>query len=256
MRTIRTIISLVLAAIVLLTVACQDLGVGEDADSYQKYFSTIHALSHSGRTSRETAEFIQDIDLDNAEDMKTVVPMDRYAYICMRVAEGYEIDVEEFALFFKGAEGTDAILTMDFFVATKPPSKLKTDEDQSVYIPENDPTTDENQSTYAPETEDAEGEGSEDPSQTESTDRDGETDEAAFETSAKKYFTATIHVDESWNSAHFVFENGAQTVKSGEYIIIRIENNLYSAEHKAAGYISFTFNYPMFRVVRVNGKNA
>ena len=253
MRTIQTILSLILVATMLFLVACQDLGVGEDASSYQKYFSTIHALSHSGRTARETAAFLADIDLDTAEDMETVVPMDRYAYICMRVADGYEIAVEEFALFFKGAEGTDAILTMDFFVASKLPTKLQTDEDGAVYLPKDDPIADEDQSTYAPETEeDTEG----DSPDASSPDREGETDEADFETSATKYFTATVHVEEQWSSAHFVFENGAQTVGSGEYIVIRIENNLYSAENKEAGYISFTFNYPMFRVVRVNGKEA
>lgn len=254
MRIKQAIISLILMVTMLTAVACQDLGVGEDSSSYVKYFSTIHALSHSGRTARKTAAFIGDINLSTPQEMDAVVPMDTYAYICMRVAEGYDIEIDEFAMFFKGEKSTDTTLQMDFFVASKPPTKLKTDEETSVYLPEDDPAADENQSIYTPPTKDEDED--ENTDQTSPTDREGETDENAFENRATLYFTTTVHINGEWNSAHFVFDNGAQPVKAGEYIVIRIKNNLYSAENKKAGYISFTFNYPLFRVVSVNGNTA
>ena len=230
-HTKRIIVLLVAFCIIpLLLCSCFDLGVGGDEEAYKKYFSNVILLSHEGRTERSISAFNASISYENSTEMGEVVAYGDYCYIAFEVADGYTLWVDEFAFFAK-TEGASATLELEFYVTDELPTKLESG-DSEVYYPDG---SDGDNSVYVPET---------DPDSGEVIERgDGEKSDADIFTEDKKYYTDSMSVSSHWSSVLLDFD-GAQTVKEGEYIVIRVRTNLDATEESER--IRFTVNYLMF----------
>ena len=192
--------------------ACMDLGVGESADALSTYFSGVYVLSKSGLETYSIREFNRDISIENSE-IPTVVGHEEYCYIGFCVANGYTITLSEFAFFAKTETGS-GVLDLELYAVDKMPTSIE-DEDDASQTPPSD------------------GE-------------DGE-EEDLFP-SENSFHTSTFSIGEEWNSVLLKFD-GTQTVKGGEYVIVRVKNNCFAdSDGEALTPVAFTFNYLLFYI--------
>ncbi len=244
------------ALCVLLTAAsCADMGAGEGEADFYNYFSKVYLISSSGMKKKDIENFNQGISMENSDEIEQVVDALPYSYIAFKVADGYTLEIDEFAFFFKGAPTSqkEPALILDFFISNSIPSRILSESDSYVYLPE-------------PESGDAElGTMQVDEIYIHETDTQGavetrpnEVDENVFADTG--YDQEIVAVTESWESAHLEFDT-PQTVTEGQYIVIRIRNNCVIKDsnkanaglpdwfelQKAQDEVEFTFNYLMFR---------
>lgn len=218
----------------LLLCSCADMGVGGDEEAFKNYFSKVILLSHGGRTERSISSFNAKIAYENSDKIDNVVDFGDYCYIAFEVADGYVLTVDEFA-FFARTEDTAGSLELEFYVTDELPTKIENDGGE-VYFP--DSAVGDNE-VYVPETDSATGEPV-DRGESERSDGDVFTED-------KKYHSDSMSVSSRWGSVLLEFDT-PQTVSEGEYIVIRVKNNITAAESQR---IRFTINYLMFHFKNV-----
>ncbi len=238
-RTAKRIALAILCLVAVFLSACADFGAGLTETSFYDYFSGVYMLSHDGMHEKDIKDFNMPISMEESDKIEEAVPEREYAYIAFRVAGGYTLAVDEFAFFAKGIDG--GTLELDFFIADKIPTKLEDTDGSYTYFP--DISVDDPESTdhthydgdrYYPTTN-AEG--------TVET-RANEVDESAF--SGGGYAKTSFELSAYWNSAHLEFPE-PQTVRAGQYIVIRVQNNCKAPDGTVPAPVKFTINYLMFR---------
>ncbi len=241
------------------SVACVDLGVGEDEDDYKKYFSSVYLISPNGVTKKKYSYFDSEAELDdvfetnengdiidddfNLDDALEVkkIGFQKFSYICFKASQDYTLTVDEFAFFARTHSG-EGVLDIEFFVSDVFPTKMKdVDDGSDVYIPEDNGEDDEmhNQTDVAETDEDGNIVDS------------GEIDEDIFN-SMQSFYSAKFNISEEWDSVHLVF-NEPQMVGKGQinkYVVVRIKNNSYIADSNEES-VKFTLNCPLFRFSEV-----
>lgn len=228
----------VCAALLLSLASCVNFGVGEGEDDFKQYFSGVYVLSQSGAEKYSIEDFNRDI---NIEDMNVpvVIPCEEYCYIGFRVANGYTVSVSEFA-FFARSEAGDGVLELEFYVVDQMPTSIKGDDGEDVSLPSLDETASSTEESTEAEGTDSEG----------ATETETETqllEDEVFHPSNKIHVSG-FSVSEEWDSVLLQFD-GAKTLRSGQYIVVRIRNNCYSSQdggEVGTPPISFTFNYLLF----------
>ncbi len=219
---------------------CVDLGVGDDENAFKEYFSSVYVLSRTGIKQFNIAEFNRNITL---EDMGIpVVPTlgyGQYSYIGFRVAENYEISIDEFAFFAKTAEDAGQ-LDLEFYVVKHMPTKIQIDDENTADgIPKDDEQSGEDssdsESASGGETGDETGDESEDI-----------TEDEVFNDSSL-CFVSHFSVTNEWNSVLLEFEE-VEVVPPRWFIVVRIRNNCYikNKDEEETPPVLFTFNYLMF----------
>ncbi len=241
------------------SVACMDLGMGEDEDDYKKYFSSVYLISPNGVTKKKYSYFDSEAELDDVfetdddgnivddafdlDDALAVkkIGFQRFSYICFKASSDYTLTVDEFAFFARTQSGK-GVLDIEFFVSEVLPTKIKdVDNGEDIYIPEDNGEDDE---MYKQ-------------TDTVQTDEEGnivESDEIGEEIfdSMQSFYSTKFDISEEWNSVHLVF-NEPQMVGKGQvnqYVIVRIKNNSYIADSNEES-VKFTLNYPLFRFSEV-----
>ena len=142
------------------------------------------------------------------------------------------LKVDEFA-FFARTEDVAGVLELEFYVTDELPTKIE-DGESDVYFPD---SSGEDNSVYLPETDATSGEIVE--------REDGERSDADIFKAEDKYHSESMRVSAEWDSVLLEFDT-LQTVKAGEYIVIRISNNCLAVGERENERISFTINYLMF----------
>ncbi len=225
-------------ALLLSLASCTDFGVGENEDDFKKYLSSVHVLSEGGIKQYSIEVFNRDINIEDT-DIPIVVPYDEYCYIGFQVSAGYNVSISEFAFFAKTISG-EGVLELEFYVVDKMPTSIKNDSGEDVKLPSLDETE-----TALPEESVPVESGSETEDATE--DQTEIYEEELFDPS-KRFHVSTFPIGEEWNSVLLQFD-GEKTVKSGQYIVVRINNNCYTSsgeDEEATPSVSFTFNYLLF----------
>ena len=218
-----------------LLCSCADMGVGEEQDSFQKYFSNVILLSHSGRSERSIAAFNAAVTYENSTEIRDVIGCADYCYVAFEVADGYTVTVDEFA-FCARSDGDTDTLELEFYVTDQLPTKID-GSDSTVYFPEK---ADKDNATYTPET---------DPNTGLMLDREnGERGDSDVFNSENRYHTDSMSISAQWDSKLLEFD-APQTVHEGEYIVIRVKNNCTAAEKSDR--VPFTINYLMFHFTAV-----
>ncbi len=257
------ITALLLVLILSLTaISCADMGVGESETDFYKYFSKVYLLSSFGLQMYDIESFNKAISLESSDTIEDGVDLGPYSYIAFQVDFDYTLTVDEFAFFFRGKpmydHNDDPRMVMDFFISPTLPSKLLSENDSYVYLPQ-----------PSPEDQNA-GDQTENATHTPTTDENGnvverpdETDESMF--GLDGYAQSIVSLEEDkWNSTLLEFPE-PQTAYGGQFIIIRIRNNcimnvkqsdidalpLLDRWKLSPNAVSFTFNYLMFRFTSV-----
>ena len=235
----------VCVALFLSLASCADFGMGENEDDFKKYISGVHVLSKSGAKKYKIDEFNEDIALEDM-DIPEIVKCEEYCYIGFRMAERYTVSVSEFAFFAKTESGS-GVLELDFYIVDKMPTSIKNDDGEDVKLP----SLDEEESQLPAESVQTSNE--------DGTDEEPETYEDDVFDPSKKFHGSTFLIGEEWNSVLLQFD-GVRTVESGQYIVVRINNNCYSSnddeedgEEKTPA-VSFTFNYLLFHFTNAHKK--
>lgn len=228
----KKILSVILCVLSVLLCSCADMGEGLEQDSFKNYFSNVILLSHEGRSERSITAFNGEISLENSTEIKDVIDCSDYCYIAFEVADGYVLKVDEFA-FFARTEDVAGVLELEFYVTDELPTKIEGGE-SDVYFPD---SSGEDNSVYLPETDATSGEIVE--------REDGERSDADIFKAEDKYHSESMRVSAEWDSVLLEFDT-PQTVKAGEYIVIRISNNCLAVGERENERISFTINYLMF----------
>ena len=232
-RFFKLIASAVCLSLVFSLASCTDLGAGESTDALGEYFSKVYVLSENGSKEYSISHFNDDIDLEDI-DIPVVVPYEEYCYIGFRVADGYTISLSEFA-FFARTESESAVLELEFYTVDKMPTSLKDSSGNDVVISPSD-----GEGSSGAQTGSDTGSGADEGSDN--------TDEEDLFSSENRFHSASFSISEEWNSVLLQF-NGEKTVKGGEYVIVRIKNNCFSAlGDEAYEPIAFTFNYLLFYI--------
>ena len=233
-RFFKLIASAVCLSLVFFLASCTDLGAGESTDALGEYFSKVYVLSANGTKQYSVSHFTQDIELEDV-DIPIVVPYEEYCYIGFRVADGYTISLSEFAFFAKTESGTGT-LDLEFYIVDKMPTSLKDSSGNDVTV-----STPDGQEPEKAETDNATG------GTTDGEDSDDIREDDLF-LPDNRFHSASFSISEEWNSVLLQF-NGEKTVKGGEYVIVRIKNNCFSAlGDEAYEPIAFTFNYLLFYI--------
>ncbi len=215
-----------------LLCSCADMGVGDDEDAFKKYFSNVILLSHSGRSERSISAFNAEVSYENSTEIKEVIDCGDYCYIAFEVADGYTLTVDEFAFFAK-TDGKSGTLDIEFYVTDEIPTKIDSGS-SDVYYPD---SAEGDNEVYTPETDADSGD---------IIDRgENEKGDADIFTEDKKYHTDSMHVSAEWSSVLLEFDT-PQTVKTGQYIVIRVKTNCLAIEARENERIKFTINYLMF----------
>lgn len=232
-RFFKLIASAICLSLVFFLASCTDLGAGESTDALGEYFSKVYVLSENGSKEYSISHFNDDIDLEDI-DIPVVVPYEEYCYIGFRVADGYTISLSEFA-FFARTESESAVLELEFYTVDKMPTSLKDSSGNDVVISPSD-----GEGSSGAQTGSDTGSGADEGSDN--------TDEEDLFSSENRFHSASFSISEEWNSVLLQF-NGEKTVKGGEYVIVRIKNNCFSAlGDEAYEPIAFTFNYLLFYI--------
>ena len=256
MKLLLKLTAFAVSVVMLLSlVSCADLGVGESADDFKKYFSGVYVVSKNGASKYAIGEFNRDISIEDT-DIPTVIPHNEYCYIGFRVAEGYTVSLSEFAFHALSGAG-EGVLELEFYIVDKMPKSIKNDSGEDTELPpldeeeevspeegdgsgENDADGDQAEGE-APEGEQPDGEGG--------TGEDTEDSEEDIFVPESQFHVSTFKVGEEWDSVLLQFD-GAKTVESGQYVVVRINNNCYSpsgdGEEEQTPSVSFTFNYLLF----------
>ena len=220
MKTVKSILIL-LFMILPLMVSCADLGAGGFEEDYMDYFSSVILMSPDGKKTKRMTDFYEAISLEDSDTMYDVVDFDDYRLIAFEVANGYTLTVSECA-FFLHTEEKSADLTFSFYVADELPSRVEG-----------------NTETTPPEG---------------TTNPDGTTSERTEEDifgSLDSYHDDVFSIGAEWDSTHLEFEN-TQTVDAGQYIVIRITNNVCTCgEEETESAVPFTLNYFLFYIEEV-----
>ena len=234
MRRFFKLIAFAICLVLVLSLAsCTDLGAGESTDALGEYFSKVYVLSENGSKEYSISHFNDDIDLEDI-DIPVVVPYEEYCYIGFRVADGYTISLSEFA-FFARTESESAVLELEFYTVDKMPTSIKDSSGNDVVISPSD-----GEGSSGAQTGSDTGRGADEGSDN--------TDEEDLFSSENRFHSASFSISEEWNSVLLQF-NGEKTVKGGEYVIVRIKNNCFSAlGDEAYEPIAFTFNYLLFYI--------
>ncbi len=219
------------------------MGKGDSETAFYDYFSSVFLFSlDNGLTKRSIKTFNENYPTDDSEPPVVVDPYE-YCYVAFRVAKGYTLTVGEFAFYAK-AVGAGGVLSLDFFITTAVPSAiLDKNSDEYNYYPTNpDDDTSYEGEFQEPEKDD---EGNDIP-------RDDEVKEESLFSASLSYAKTQLRISpDEWNSTHLKFGE-PQTVRAGEFIVIRVRNNCYISdeifEEDAPEYekLKFTFNYLMF----------
>ncbi len=235
MKRTKRIIWLALCVTLALLCSCADMGVGDEQDSFKKYFSNVILLSHSGRSERSISVFNANVSYENSTEIEEVIAHGDYCYIAFEVADGYTLTVDEFSFFAK-TDGEAGTLELEFYVTDELPTKIDSGE-ADVYYPD---SADGDNSVYTPETDSNSGS---------IIDRgENERSDADIFTEDKKYHSDSMKVSAEWSSVLLEFDT-PQTVKEGEYIVIRVNTNCLAIDDRESERISFTVNYLMFHFV-------
>ena len=223
-------------SLLLSLASCTDFGAGEAEYELEEYFSSVCVLSDGGSEQYSFSHFNSDIDLGYS-NIPAVVPYDEYCYIGFRVADGYTVKLSEFAFFARSASGSGS-LELEFYVVEKMPTSIKGSDGSDVVI-------------SAQESEASSG--------TEISSEIVEDTETSVETaeyireedvfiSDNNFYRSEFSISENWDSVLLQF-SGEKTVRGGEYVVVRIKNNCYSASgSESYEPISFTFNYLLFYI--------
>lgn len=251
MKQLLKLIALaVCLSLVFSLASCADFGVGETGDKLSEYFSSVYVLSENGSKQYSISHFNSDIGLEDA-DVPVVVPHDEYSYIGFRVADGYTVSVSEFAFFAKTNSGNGE-LDLEFYVIDKMPTSLKdlNGNDIEISLPNSEASSDVDTDAKTDTESNVESDteiGAETDTETNTETSENIREEDIF-LSDNRFHRAKFSVGEKWNSVLLQFD-GAQTVKGGEYVIVRIRNNCYSASGDESNEpIAFTFNYLLFYI--------
>ena len=232
-RFFKLIASAVCLSLVFSLASCTDLGAGESTDALGEYFSKVYVLSENGSKEYSISHFNDDIDLEDI-DIPVVVPYEEYCYIGFRIADGYTVSLSEFA-FFARTESESAVLELEFYTVDKMPTSLKDSSGNDVVISPSD-----GEGSSGAQTGSDTGSGADEGSDN--------TDEEDLFSSENRFHSASFSISEEWNSVLLQF-NVEKTVKGGEYVIVRIKNNCFSAlGDEAYEPIAFTFNYLLFYI--------
>lgn len=237
-------------ALLLSLTACMDFGVGENEDNFKKYFSGVYVVTKQDAQKYSIEKFNEDISIEDM-DIPVVVPYEEYCYIGFKVDEQYTVSLSEFAFFVRTEEGRGK-LDLEFYIVDKMPSSIKNDDGNDVKLPTLDsdetlPPAESAQPTSVTTTGESETQSeSEAESQSESDTQTEIYEEEVFVPSSK-FHSYTFSIGEEWDSVLLQFDE-IKTVNPGQYIVVRIKNNCYSAtsEEEAPTTVSFTFNYLMF----------
>ncbi len=216
----------------MCSVACADLGEGDDEEDFKNYFDNVHMYYKGGKKKKsyksfdfsdslssayetdEEGNITDNFDINDMVDAKSI-GFKEFSYICFEVSDDYTLTVDEFAIFARTKSG-EAILDIEFFASGSIP--IIEDEDES------------------------ESETSE------------EIDEGAFD-SMDNFASAKFHITEEWSSIHLEFGVPQSVGKASiyKYIIVRIKNNSsLASDGDDGGDVEFTFNYPLFRFTQVD----
>ncbi len=245
MKQLLKLIALAICLSLVFSLAsCTDFGVGETEEALKEYFSKVYVLSDSGSKQYSISHFNGDIELEDV-DIPVVIPHDEYCYIGFRVADEYTVSLSEFAFFAKTEAGS-GVLDLEFYIVDKMPTSIKDSDGSDVMISVTDSeesSVEETEPIVEPDTE----------TNTETdTESNTETDENIREEdlflSDNRFYSAKFSVSEEWDSVLLQFGD-EKTVKGGEYVIVRIKNNCYSASgDETYQSIAFTFNYLLFYI--------
>ncbi len=241
------------------SVACMDLGEGEDEDDYKKYFSVVYLISPNGVTKKKYSYFDSEAELDvvfetdengdivdddfDLDDVLAVkkIGFQKFSYICFKASQDYTLTVDEFAFFARTQKG-EGVLDIEFFVSDVLPTKMKdVDNGSDIYIPEDNGGDDEmHKQTDVAQTD-------ENGNIVES----GEIEEDIFN-SMQSFHSAKFNISEEWESVHLVFDEPQMVGKEqiNQYVVVRIKNNSYIAESSEES-VKFTLNCPLFRFSEV-----
>ena len=215
MKSIKTILILLLI-IIPLCVSCADLGAGGLEEDYADYFSSVIMMSPSGKKISNMSTFYETISLEDSSTMYDVVEYDDYRLIAFEIANGYTLTVSEFA-FFLHTEEKPADLQFSFYVTDELPYRVGGNEETTP------------------------------PEETTPSDR---TEEDVFE-NLNSYHDDVFSIGAEWDSTHLEFAE-SQTVHAGQYIVVRITNNVCTCGAEASEpSVPFTFNYLLFYIDEV-----
>ena len=231
----KLIASAVTLALVLSLASCMDLGVGENEDDFKKYFSGVYVLSENGSEKYAIENFNRDINIEDM-DIPVVIDYGEYCYIGFCVSDGYTVSLSEFAFFARTASG-QGVLELEFYIVDEMPTSIKNSDGEDVDLP----LVDEDETNESSETEGTEGE--------DNTETETEVYEDDLFDPSNRFHVTTFSISEEWDSVLLQFD-GAKVAKSGQYIVVRINNNCYSSddegEDEKTPPVSFTFNYLLF----------
>lgn len=233
----KLIASAVTLALVLSLASCMDLGVGENEDDFKKYFSGVYVLSENGTEKYAIEKFNRDINIEDM-DIPVVIDYGEYCYIGFCVSDGYTVSLSEFAFFARTASG-QGVLELEFYIVDEMPTSIKNSDGEDVELPPLDQTSTVSESDVA----ESEGE----------SESDSETETEIYEDDifkpSERFHVTTFSISEEWDSVLLQFD-GAKVAKSGQYIVVRINNNCYSSDDEGEDEkippVSFTFNYLLF----------
>ena len=242
MKLIQKLTALAVCVTLILSLAsCMDTGAGEGEDDFKMYFSGVYLLAANGSKKyvleKHTIDkFNNDISMED-NDIPEVVSDKEYCYIAFQVSDGYTLSVSEFAFHVRTNEG-DGVLDLSFYVADTLPTSSKNDDG-------------------APDGSEGGESGTESGGNDGDEGTEGGTDEDVYEedwvSSLNNFHSSIFSVGEEWDSVLLQF-NSTQVVTSGQYIVIRVNNNCLIStdsdddEEKLAP-LSFTFNYLLFYFV-------
>ena len=227
----------VCVALLLSLASCADFGAGENEDDFKKYFSGVYVLSKSGAEKYSIEDFNRDIHMEDM-DIPIVVSYNEYCYIGFRVSEEYTLSLSEFAFFAKTQNG-EGELELEFYITDKMPTSIKDDDGNDVEMP----GLDEGETQTPPES-DANSETNSDSE----TETETEIREEDLFFADNRFYSSQFTIGEEWDSILLKFD-GTKTVKSGQFVIVRIKNNCYSeSDGKVSDPVAFTFNYLLFYI--------
>ena len=219
-----------------------DLGAGDAEEALGDYISEVYVLTEQGVCQYSISHFTAGMGLGDT-NIPVVVPYDEYCYIGFRIADGYTVTLSEFAFFAKTYSG-HGVLDLEFYIVDKMPTAIKGSDGNDVVI--SSPGGGGSNETEPDARPDAETDtGTESLTQSETEEHIREED---LFLSDNRFHSSRFTIGEAWDSVLLQF-GGEKTVKGGQFVIVRIKNNCYSAsDDNESDPVAFTFNYLLFYI--------
>ena len=229
-------------SLVFSLASCMDLGAGDAEEALGDYISEVYVLTEQGVCQYSISHFTAGMGLGDT-NIPVVVPYDEYCYIGFRIADGYTVTLSEFAFFAKTYSG-NGVLDLEFYIVDKMPTVIKGSDGSDVAL--SSPVGGGSNETEPDARPDAETDtGTESLTRSETEDHIREED---LFLSDNQFHSSRFTIGEAWDSVLLQF-GGEKTVKGGQFVIVRIKNNCYSAsDDKESDPVAFTFNYLLFYI--------